>query len=90
MRTNTPEYLNSIEGFGLQPHRLRLKVGQPVILIRNLNPREGLCNGTRLICRRFSRHLIEAEIAIGDRRGKTAHKVCDTPVNADWSCLILR
>lgn len=85
-----PEYLNSIEGFGLQPHRLRLKVGQPVILIRNLNPREGLCNGTRLICRRFSRHLIEAEIAIGDRRGKTAHKVCDTPVNADWSCLILR
>lgn len=66
-----PEYLNSIEGFGLQPHRLRLKGGQPVMLIRNLNPRQGLCNGTRLICRRFLRHLIEAEIAMGDRRGNT-------------------
>ncbi|KAG0165202.1 hypothetical protein DFQ28_001498, partial [Apophysomyces sp. BC1034] len=28
-----------------------------------------LCNGTRLICKRFTEHLIEATIAVGDQAG---------------------
>ena len=34
---------------GLPPHTLLLKRGIPIILLRNLNPYRGLCNGTRLI-----------------------------------------
>ncbi|CAN6893122.1 unnamed protein product, partial [Brassica oleracea] len=43
------EYLNSLEFPGLPAHKLRLKVGVPVMLLRNMNQKEGLCNGTRLI-----------------------------------------
>ena len=43
------EYLNTLHGARLPPHRLRLKKGVPVIMLRNLDPSERLCNGTRLI-----------------------------------------
>jgi ATP-dependent DNA helicase PIF1 len=39
------EYLNTIDISGMPPHVLRLKKHAPVILLRNLNPSEGLCNG---------------------------------------------
>jgi len=41
-------YLQSISLASIPPSSLRLKIGAPLILIRNLSPREGLCNGTRL------------------------------------------
>ena len=44
-------FLNSLNPKGLPPHKLVLKEGCPIILLRNLNPMEGLCNGTWLICR---------------------------------------
>ena len=44
-------FLNSQNPKGLPPHKLLLKENCPLILLRNLNPVEGLCNGTRLICR---------------------------------------
>ena len=43
------EYLNSLTPSGCPPHSLHLKRGIPLMLLRNLNPREGLCNGTKLI-----------------------------------------
>nr|GEY55448.1 DNA helicase [Tanacetum cinerariifolium] len=43
------EYMNSLKFAGLPPHRLELKVGVPIILLRNLNLTGGLCNGTRMI-----------------------------------------
>ena len=43
------EYLNSLNPSGLPPHTLNLKAGMPLMLIRNLNPRDGLCNGTKLM-----------------------------------------
>ncbi|KAM3342723.1 hypothetical protein P3S68_027689 [Capsicum galapagoense] len=36
------------------------------MLLRNLNPCEGLCNGTRLICCDFQKYVISAKIASGD------------------------
>ena len=48
MRFNV-EYLNSLTPNGFPPHSLLLKPGMPLMLMRNLNPREGLCNGTKLI-----------------------------------------
>ena len=47
----SPEFLRSLKISDLPPGELKLKVGVPIILLRNLNPSEGLCNGTRLIVR---------------------------------------
>ena len=47
-RYNT-EYLNTLKPNGFPQHMLQLKPGMPLMLLRNLNPRQGLCNGTRLI-----------------------------------------
>ena len=47
-RFNT-EYLNTLKPNGFPPHILNLKPGMPLMLLRNINPRQGLCNGTRMI-----------------------------------------
>jgi len=56
------EYLNSLEFPGLPAHRLCLKVGVPIMLLRNLNQKEGLCNGTRLIVTHLGDKVLKAEI----------------------------
>ena len=43
------EFLNSLNPTGLPPFQLDLKVGCPIMLLRNIALKEGLCNGTRLI-----------------------------------------
>ena len=43
------EFLNTLNFNGFTPHKLELKVGAAIILLRNLCPSKGLCNGTRLI-----------------------------------------
>ena len=47
------EFLATLNPSGLPPHLLLLrKEGMPLIpLLRNLNPSEGLCNGTKLCLR---------------------------------------
>ena len=65
----SPELLHSMTPTGLPPHKLTLKVGCIVMLLRNLNPARGLCNGTRLRVVQLARHSICAEILTGDERG---------------------
>ncbi len=66
------EFLSTLNPSGLPPYQLRLKVGAVIVLLRNLSPTEGLCNGTRLICRELRPNLIVAEIAAGTRAGNIA------------------
>ena len=66
-----PEFLHTIKVSGLPPHVLRVKLGCPVVLLRNLNTLEGLCNGTRLIVTRLHARVICAQYATGVRRGDT-------------------
>ncbi|XP_073046401.1 uncharacterized protein [Primulina eburnea] len=63
------EFLNSLSPSGLPPHKIILKVGSPVMLLRNVAPELGLCNGTRLICRILGRNFIDAEIITGPHKG---------------------
>src|SRR5438552_7752201 len=53
------EYLNTINLSSLPPHLLKLKVGAAVILLRNLSPSTGLCNGMRLCVVWISQRVIE-------------------------------
>ncbi|XP_076929372.1 uncharacterized protein LOC143593706 [Bidens hawaiensis] len=64
------EFLNSLIVTGMPPHKLWLKIGCPIMLLRNIDPSNGLCNGTRLICKSFQRNVIDAEISIGEHQGK--------------------
>ncbi|KAI3795463.1 hypothetical protein L1987_38118 [Smallanthus sonchifolius] len=64
------EFLNSLTVSGLPPHKLRLKIGCPIILLRNIDPSHGLCNGTRLICKGFQHNVINPEIVVGQHTGK--------------------
>jgi hypothetical protein len=61
-----PEFLHSINPSGFPPHRLRLQVGAPIIMLRNLNQAKGLCNGTPFIVRKLGARVLEAEIISGD------------------------
>ncbi|XP_019191687.1 PREDICTED: uncharacterized protein LOC109186209 [Ipomoea nil] len=66
---HTPEFLNSIRVSGLPNHTLTLKIGSPVMLMRNIDHSLGLCNGTRLIITKLVDHVIEGEILTGPNKG---------------------
>ncbi|PIA64508.1 hypothetical protein AQUCO_00100173v1 [Aquilegia coerulea] len=63
----TTDTLNSLDPSSLPPFRLRLKVGSPIMLLRNIAPKDGLCNGTRLIVEKFASKVIEARILTGPK-----------------------
>ena len=63
------EFLNSLTPSGMPPHALKLKIGAPVIILRNLNFEQGQCNGTRAVVRGIYNHLIDVEIISGSRIG---------------------
>nr|VDD25386.1 unnamed protein product [Brassica oleracea] len=61
------EFLNSVKVAGLPRHCLKLKVGAPIMCLRNMDVADGLCNGTRLIVTQLLPHVIEGRIITGNK-----------------------
>ena len=87
-----PEFLSSLDLSGLPSHRLILKVGSPIMLMRNLNAKEGLCNGTQLRCLSLRDNLIEAEILTGTKKGDTVfiHRMTLEPSDTEFPFKLCR
>ncbi|KAI3956795.1 hypothetical protein MKW92_017597 [Papaver armeniacum] len=65
------EFLNEMEVSGLPSHKLYLKVGVPIMLLRNIDQAEGLCNGTRMVVKEVGKNVIQAVVVTGKAAGRT-------------------
>ncbi|GFX06121.1 ATP-dependent DNA helicase [Trichonephila clavipes] len=63
------EFLNYIQALYLPAHNLILKVGAPIILIRNIDANR-LCNGIRLIVKNLMQHIIQATVLTRCAKGE--------------------
>lgn len=66
---HTIEHLNSLKFNGLPNHKLNLKVGAPMMLLRNLNQFNGLCNETRLVIKQMGNKALQVEVLTGSSMG---------------------
>ncbi len=80
------EFLNTLQFNDITNHKLELKVGVPIVLLRNLNQSIRLCNGTRLIVKRLGQRVIETEIITGNNVGKLVFipRIIMSPFGTDW------
>ena len=80
------ELLRTLDAPGLPPGELHVKIGCPLILLVNLAPNRGLCNGTRMVLRRASPRVLEVSILGGSHNESIAliPRVSLTP-NSDGS-----
>jgi len=65
----TAEFMETLNPPSLPPSILELKIGTPLMLMRNLHPREGLCNGTRMVVTKLHQSCVQARIVGGDFDG---------------------
>ena len=64
------EFLNTLEPPGLPPHRLELKEECIVMLLRNMYPKRGFCNGTRCKVINIAQNYLTIEIISGQFKGE--------------------
>ena len=91
-QTITTEFLYSLMTSGLPNHCIKLKIGTPIMLLRNLDQTQGLCNGTRLIITRLAKHVIAAEIISGKNSGHMDYipRMSMSPSQSPWPFKLLR
>ncbi|XP_025980870.1 ATP-dependent DNA helicase PIF1 [Glycine max] len=88
----TPEFLNSLQTSGIPNHKLKLKVGTPIMLIQNLDQADGLCNGTRLIITRLGSNVVESEVITGPNTGNRIYipRMNMSPSDSPWPFKLIR
>ncbi|KAG5117266.1 hypothetical protein JHK84_043379 [Glycine max] len=87
-----PEFLYSLQTSGIPNHKLKLKVRTPIMLIRNLDQTDGLCNGTRLIITKLGSNVIEAEVITGPNTGNMTYipRINMSPSESPWPFKLIR
>ncbi|CAN1797444.1 ATP-dependent DNA helicase PIF1 [Linum perenne] len=65
------EFLNSLSFNGIPEHKLELKPFTVVMLLRNINPTSGMCNGTRILLTDLGEYVISGLIVSGTQEGTT-------------------
>ena len=64
------EMLNTLTaGSALPDHKLLLKRGYPVMLLRNIDTENGHCNGARYIIENMTNNVLFLRLAIGSKKG---------------------
>ena len=53
----------------MPPHLLKLKRGAMVILLRNMDPKNGHCNGVKYIVQNIRPHVLELKAITGSSSG---------------------
>uniref|UniRef100_A0A0R0GF21 ATP-dependent DNA helicase n=1 Tax=Glycine max TaxID=3847 RepID=A0A0R0GF21_SOYBN len=88
----TTEFLNSLTTSSLSSHSIKLKIGCPIMLLRNLDQTQGLCNGTKLIVTRLAKHVIAAEIISGKNPEHNVYipRMSMSPSQSPWLFKLLR
>jgi hypothetical protein len=76
------ESQDSLTICGLPPRKLILKINCIVLLIRNLNIKEALVNGTRICIKFMHRNAIDCEVLTGTARNK---KILIPRINLTYS-----
>ncbi|KRG93942.1 hypothetical protein GLYMA_19G051300v4 [Glycine max] len=86
------EFLNTLTTSGLPNHCIKMKIGTSIMLLRNLDQTQGLCNGTRLIVTRLAKHIIAAQIISGKNVGHNVYipRMSMSPSQSPWPFKLLR
>ncbi|GLU24066.1 hypothetical protein SLE2022_400310 [Rubroshorea leprosula] len=86
------EFLNTLTFPGMLSHCLKLKKGMPTMLLRNVNPSLGLCNGTRIKITQLGEWVIEGKIMTGNKIGEKVliSRITMTSQQSKWPFILKR
>jgi len=86
------DFLRSLDPSSLPLSELKMKIGCPLMLLRNLDPSKGLCNGTRLILLCAYSRILEVLIIGGDHHGEKAFipRIILKPTSHDYPFILKR
>jgi ATP-dependent DNA helicase PIF1 len=86
------EFVNTLQFSDIANHKLKLKVGVPILLLSNINQSIGLCNGMRLIVKRLGQRVIEVKIITWNNVDKRVFipRIIMSPFGTDWPFVLRR
>lgn len=72
----SPKFISSLRTSRLPGHHIKLKIGTPILIIKNLDQSEVLFSGTCLIVTNMDNHVLEARIMGGKGHGNLIYIPC--------------